>query len=166
MIEINLNGSLLHTVYGLTQYDYGRYIKFVSDPVLVDGTEVQFYQTSLSGVMYTKDGIVKVPDKLLENGDNIIAYVYIKQEGLGETVSTIVFKVQKRPKPESYILPDYDEGGGTDYNTLQNKPTVNGVELKGNKTIEDLGEHTITNSELNDIVNYQYNLIFGGTTNG
>lgn len=163
MIEISLNGSLFHTVYGLTQYDYGRYIKFISDPVLVDGTEVQFYQTSLSGVMYTKDGAVKVPDKLLENGDNIIAYVYIKQEGLGETVSTIVFKVQKRPKPESYILPDYDEGGGTDYNTLQNKPTVNGVELKGNKTIEDLGEHTITNSELNDIVNYQYNLIFGGT---
>ncbi len=161
MIEISLNGSLTQTVYGLTQYDYGRYLKFISDPVLVDDTEVQFYQKDLSGVMYTKDGSVKVPDKLLENATDIIAYVYIKQEGLGQTVLTLFLKVQKRPKPSTYILPDYDEGGG-DYNSLANKPTVNGVELKGNKTIEDLGEHTITNAELSDIVNYQYQLIFGG----
>ncbi len=162
MIEISLNGSLFQTVYGLTQYDYGQYIKFVSDPVIPDDTEVQFYQTSLSGVMYTKDGVVKVPDKLLENGNNIIAYVYIKQDGAARTAMTIVFKVQKRPKPESYVLPDYDEGSSTNYNDLENKPTVNGVELSGNKTLEDLGEQTITNSELNDLVNYQYNLIFGG----
>lgn len=30
-------------------------------------------------------------------------------------------------------------GGTTDYNTLTNKPQINGVELSGNKTSEDLG---------------------------
>ena len=30
-------------------------------------------------------------------------------------------------------------GGSTDYNELDNKPSINGVELKGNKTLEELG---------------------------
>lgn len=49
-----------------------------------------------------------------------------------------------------------------DYEYLKYKPMVNGVELKGDLSFEDLGELTITNSELKDIVDSQYELVFGG----
>lgn len=49
-----------------------------------------------------------------------------------------------------------------DYEDLTNKPSINGVELKGNKTFEQLGEETLTNSELKDIIDSQFDLIFGG----
>ena len=32
-----------------------------------------------------------------------------------------------------------DFGGTTDYNKLKNKPSINGVTLEGNKTLEELG---------------------------
>lgn len=53
----------------------------------------------------------------------------------------------------------------TDYEQLENKPQINGVELDGNKTFEELGEQTITNVELQDIINTQYQLVFGGDNN-
>lgn len=49
-----------------------------------------------------------------------------------------------------------------DYEDLFNKPSINGVELKGNKTFEQLGEETLTNAELKDIIDSQFDLIFGG----
>ena len=39
----------------------------------------------------------------------------------------------------------------TDYNKLSNKPSINEVELKGNKTFEDLGDKTLTNIEIKSI---------------
>lgn len=57
--------------------------------------------------------------------------------------------------PVSFVRSD-------DYEDLFNKPSINGVELKGNKTFEQLGEETLTNSELKDIIDSQFDLIFGG----
>ena len=34
------------------------------------------------------------------------------------------------------------------YENLINKPSINDVELKGNKTFEDLGDHILTNTEI------------------
>lgn len=34
------------------------------------------------------------------------------------------------------------------YENLINKPYINDVELRGNKTFEDLGDHILTNSEI------------------
>lgn len=47
-------------------------------------------------------------------------------------------------------------GGGTgtgDYNELINKPRINGVELKNNKSFNDLGAKALSNSEIDDIIN-------------
>lgn len=55
------------------------------------------------------------------------------------------------------------EYGTTNYNDLSHKPSINGVELVGNKSFEDLGEDTITNAELQEIIEQQYSMIFGGT---
>lgn len=38
------------------------------------------------------------------------------------------------------------------YNTLQNKPQVNSVELVGNKTLPEIGVDTISNIELENIL--------------
>ena len=38
-----------------------------------------------------------------------------------------------------------------DYNDLNNKPSINEVVLKGNKTFEDLGDKTLTNFEIKEI---------------
>lgn len=49
-----------------------------------------------------------------------------------------------------------------DYERLDNKPSINGVELIGDRTFEDLGEETITNAELLALINQQYDIVFGG----
>lgn len=43
-------------------------------------------------------------------------------------------------------------GGTNDYNDLINKPQINGVELTGNKTPEDLGILPLTNAEIDELL--------------
>lgn len=56
--------------------------------------------------------------------------------------------------------------GMDDYEVLKNLPKVNGVELKGDKSFENLGREKITNSQIKQIIDEQYELIFGGGNNG
>ena len=56
--------------------------------------------------------------------------------------------------------------GVDDYEVLKNLPKVNGVTLKGDKSFESLGREKITNSQLKQIIDEQYELIFGGGNNG
>lgn len=45
-------------------------------------------------------------------------------------------------------------GGGTkDYNKLKNHPRINDIELIGNRTFEDLGADSLTNLEIDAIIN-------------
>lgn len=43
-------------------------------------------------------------------------------------------------------------GGSNDYNDLNNKPSINGVQLVGNKTNEELLIKAISNSEIEDLL--------------
>ena len=49
------------------------------------------------------------------------------------------------PRPQSrveeYLLAIKEQGGGgtTDYNALENKPSINGTTLQGDLTLEDIG---------------------------
>ena len=49
-----------------------------------------------------------------------------------------------------------------DYNALRNHPSINGEELIGNKTFEQLGRENIRNARLKNIIDDQYDAIFGG----
>lgn len=40
-----------------------------------------------------------------------------------------------------------------DYNKLDNKPQINDVELIGNKSFEDLGAESLTNIDIENIIN-------------
>jgi hypothetical protein len=42
-------------------------------------------------------------------------------------------------------------GGVTDYNDLENKPQINGVDLVGNRSLPDLDINRITNSFINSL---------------
>lgn len=48
------------------------------------------------------------------------------------------------------------------YEELRGKPAINGVELSGDKSFDELGELTMTNSEIKDIIDTQFSTIFGG----
>lgn len=50
--------------------------------------------------------------------------------------------------------------GTKDYEQLENRPSINGQELIGNKTFEELGEETISNQELKDIIDKYYMEVF------
>ena len=44
-------------------------------------------------------------------------------------------------------------GGTNDYNDLINKPSIEGVELIGDKTLEELGVEALTPQEIDAIIN-------------
>lgn len=48
------------------------------------------------------------------------------------------------------------------YEKLINKPSINGVELINDKSFEELGRDDIKNRTIKDIIDEQFNLIFGG----
>lgn len=47
-----------------------------------------------------------------------------------------------------------------DYSKLANLPSINGVKLEGDKSFNELGEDTITNSEIKAIIDKMYSAIF------
>lgn len=45
----------------------------------------------------------------------------------------------------------------SDYNGLSNKPQINEVTLQGNKTFDELGDHTLSNLEIKAIFDRIFN---------
>lgn len=95
---------------GLVQWDYGQELAIENAKVdIPDGTEINFYQKSLSSIAYIKNRHVLIPDLMLQNSEDITAYIYVRSETSGETVLSISLPVKQRPRPENYILPEYEE---------------------------------------------------------
>lgn len=92
-----------------------------------------------------------MPDKIVLDGD-----ISLKTNIDGETTLDSSIDGQ---------VGVFQDLGIKNYAELANKPRINGVELVGNRTFEDLGEETITNTEIMDIVRQQYSIVFGGGTN-
>lgn len=106
MIDAELTGNR-GTARGLTQWDYGQILSVAYE--IPDGSEVNFYQGSLSSMAYMHGKQVKIPDYMLQNATAITAYIYIRKEECGETVLTIWLPIVSRPRPDNYILPDMEE---------------------------------------------------------
>lgn len=97
------------TVYGLTQWDYGRMLKVVADIDIPDRTEVQFYQDGLDSRGYLRRGTVRIPDRMLQDEETITAYIYIRSDTSGETILTACLPITARPRPTDYIMQDMEE---------------------------------------------------------
>lgn len=109
MIVAYFGSSDSAKAWGLTQWDYGQDLQLATDGEIPDGTEVQFYQDLLTSVAYTKGGIIRIPDVMLQNAKTITAYVYVRSEDEGETILTVTLPIQPRPRPSNYVLPAYEE---------------------------------------------------------
>lgn len=110
MIIAKFSGSCVTTVHGLTRWDYGQKLQIQADSMeITDGTEVQFYQETLSSIEYIKSTVVDIPDKMLQNPQEITAYVYVCQPDSGETILTMHLPVKNRERPENYVLPKTEE---------------------------------------------------------
>lgn len=109
MIEARFEGSSMATAYGLTQWDYGQILRFARNVEVPDGTEVEFYQGESASVASTASRMVRIPDVMLQNPEEILGYVCIRTETSGETILTVRMPIKPRPQPKDYVLPETEE---------------------------------------------------------
>lgn len=110
MIVAKFAGSSVSTVYGLAQWDYGQELAIEYATMdIPDGSEAQFYQGELSHTDYVSENRVMIPDLMLQSNANITVYIYVRENGKGETVLAVRLPIRGRPKPENYILPEQKE---------------------------------------------------------
>lgn len=73
-------------------------------------------------------------------------------------VSTLSLEISSDTETLELDIQQGSPRSGTgDYNDLINKPSINSVELVGDKTFEDLGDSPLTNVEIQEI----FNRVFG-----
>lgn len=99
------------SVPGLTQWDYGQVLEIYGLQYAIS-VEVHYAirrqrEDAIIDVPNVREGVIysRIPDKLLESGEELCAYVYIADKDSGETVRTIVLPVKRRPKPGDYDAP-------------------------------------------------------------
>lgn len=104
-----------HTkVSGVWQYDYGQILR-IQGLNLPTAVEVDFAvagsSESIARIGTTKDGVtdVVIPDSLIETGNNLVAYIYLRDAESGNTEYQIDMLVTKRAKPEAYDRPEDKE---------------------------------------------------------
>jgi hypothetical protein len=104
-----------HTkVSDVWQYDYGQILR-IQGLNLPTAVEVDFAvagsSESIARIGTTKDGVtdVVIPDSLIETGNNLVAYIYLRDAESGNTEYQIDMLVTKRAKPEAYDRPEDKE---------------------------------------------------------
>lgn len=111
MIRVTFNDNEEYArANGLTQWDYGQELQIIGlGPV--QNAEVHFAlegcrEAEIQTVKMENEILhVRIPDKLLEKGENIKAYVYLATPDHGETIKTIAMPVVRRPRPDDYSSP-------------------------------------------------------------
>lgn len=95
---------------GLTQWDYGQELEITGLPdvkkaelhySLEGETEAEIVLPSVQGEKIK----ACIPDKLLQKGKNVYAYLYLATAEAGETVKTILLVVKRRARPSDYSVP-------------------------------------------------------------
>lgn len=96
------------------QWDYGQILR-IQGLDLSTAVEVDFAvagaSESIARIGTTKDGVtdVVIPDSLIETGNNLVAYIYLRDAESGNTEYQIDMIVTKRAKPEAYDTPEDKE---------------------------------------------------------
>ncbi len=114
------NENVKNYITGLWQYDFGQVLR-IQGLDLLTAVEIHFSLQETEGeavtrIGTTKDGVtdVVIPDSMLENEDtemdyNIYVFIYLTDEGSGETEKKITLKVKSRPRPEAFNSPEDGE---------------------------------------------------------
>lgn len=103
-------GEYSTTAYGLVQWDYGQTLKITGVEV-AETPEVHFAVNRKDAEIVVgniADGAIeaKIPDNLLEEGEEIKAYLYIADPDSGKTVRKVLLPVKRREKPGDYTEGD------------------------------------------------------------
>ncbi len=102
------DGQYYKTIYGLAQWDYGQVLQVygLNLPEMTDIHMVEEFGDMSFTILghRNEDGSTSasIPDILLQSGKNIVAYIYVCDDGQGETLRTILMPVKKRARPENY----------------------------------------------------------------
>lgn len=98
--------------YGLTQWDYGQELRLyglhLPDPIEIHFAS-KYQDIALIQIGHgIEDGgtSVEIPDDLLEDGGDIVAYVYVCDGKHGETMKTVNLPVKRRQRPEPFNRPN------------------------------------------------------------
>ncbi|MCA5962349.1 hypothetical protein LC724_20885 [Blautia sp. RD014234] len=101
------DGQYYKTIYGLAQWDYGQILQVygLDLPEMTDIHMVEEFgelSFTISG-RRNEDGSTSgiIPDVLLQSGKNIIAYIYVCDDGHGETLRTILMPVKNVQDPKT-----------------------------------------------------------------
>lgn len=70
-----------------------------------------------------------------------------------DDVKIFVAKGEKGDKGDKGDKGERGESGTTDYREMLNKPQINNVELTGDKSFEDLGAETLSNIDIDNLIN-------------
>lgn len=94
----------------LWQWDYGQVLQIIG--LDLSRAEVHFCNDNQSSAwtvpaQVTESGVIhaEIPNKLLESGAGIRAYVYVSDDSSGETVQYMYLNVRPRPRPDTYDPP-------------------------------------------------------------
>lgn len=109
VVHANFANCELSTIAtGLTQWDYGQVLQ-ISGLSAPGGTEVHYAlersnMEAVISIAELKDGDLysRIPNRLLESGEDLKAYVYIADEDSGETIRKVILPVERRQKPGDY----------------------------------------------------------------
>lgn len=107
------------------------------DPITIDGYTISHADSGITQGMYGTN-----ETQYPEAGGTFIVPYFIT-DSHGHLVSAGNSEVQ---------LPEGGSGGTTNYNELQNKPQIEDVTLTGDKTFEDLGLISLSNTEIENLL--------------
>ena len=116
--------------HGLVQWDYGQILQ-IEGLKEIDHAEVHFAVKECNAKAEIRIATIEenriladIPDKLLEVGKDLIAYVYIADAMSGKTVRIIELPVKKREQPGDYSTPSGRTFCGRYWNHLKKRQTI------------------------------------------
>ena len=105
------------TVHGLTQWDKGQKLQ-----INLSSLPAQFqvhFASKRAETAFVVDanasdgvGVISIPNAILRQPVNAVAWLYVSEGDAGETIKTINLPIQRRSKPDDYI---YEESEVADF---------------------------------------------------
>lgn len=162
-------------IIGNTLYQWDSNRQVLLTDIDADANEVHFAQVCshdnalVVEVKEDEDGnrLAYIPNSFLVQSKNIYCWTW----GIDKTISFVTLYVTKRNKPSDFIytptevitieaLKEWvrnqiesmkDIVGNNDYVNLKNKPSIEGVELDGDRKLLEFGISLATNNDIDDM---------------
>lgn len=168
--EGDSNGTVLRVrvTEGGEDFDIEGYEPFLM-VLLPDGRTIYRQGGTVEG----GEAVVAIDESRMGNavGTTRTAYLSLERDGVATSTQRFPLRILRAADdgadPEPYVsdldelyeraeelIGDLEEAGGIrDYEVLRNKPSINDVELSGNRSLPDIGVDALTNADILAIFN-------------